>query len=324
MPFGLSTAPVTFQKLMHELLEGMIFKGVLVYLDDILIYGTSEQSHDQILEEVFTRIHKSGLKINSEKCKFHQKELVFLGHTISAQGIRTNEAKIIEISSAVEPRCSKQLRSFLGLTNYYRRFIKNYAEIVSPLYAATSGCEKTLQWTEACSTSFKLLKKTLCNAPILDYPRPNRTFILDTDASFGAIGAVLSQLKENGDETVIAYGSRHLTSHEKGYCVTRKELLALHEYVVYFRQYLYGKSFVARTDHKALIFMSTTKKPISPKFQTWMANLSEYNIDLKYRKGEEHGNADRLSRIREAMCSQCQTKHLDAKPACQVRQHVIR
>ena len=313
LPFGLATAPTTFQRLMHVLLKGLIFKGVVVYLDDILVYGENAEEHNQRLEEVFTRIKTAGLKINPEKCVFNKKELAFLGHTVSGNGIQTNKKKIEQIQMALPPKCSKQLRSFLGLTNYYRRFIKDYAKIAAPLHAATSGCEKAINWSTACEESFNLLKRKLCEAPILDYPRENRSFILDTDASFGAIGGVLSQLTEVGDEVVIAYGSRHLTTHEKGYCVTRKELLAVHEYVTYFKEYLYGKRFTIRTDHKALVFMNTTKKAISPQFQTWLANLSEYDYELRYRKGEEHGNADGLSRITGSLCAQCQTRHADAK-----------
>ena len=313
LPFGLATAPATFQRLMHILLKGLIFKGVVVYLDDILIYGKNIEEHNEILSEVFKRIKEAGLMINPEKCIFNKKELLFLGHTINDKGIQTNKRKIEEIEKTVPPKCSKQLRSFLGLTNYYRRFIKDYAKIAAPLYAATTGCDKNINWSKECEESFKKLKKHLCEAPILDYPRESRTFILDTDASFGAIGAVLSQIREDGEESVIAYGSRHLTLHEKGYCVTRKELLSIHEYVTYFKEYLYGKKFIVRTDHKALVFMNTTKKAISPQFQTWLANLSEYDYELKYRKGEEHGNADGLSRINGSLCAQCQTRHTEAK-----------
>ena len=137
--------------------------------------------------------------------------------------------------------------------------------------------------------------------------------ILDTDASFGAIGAVLSQLDDQGQEKVIAFASRVLSTHEKGYCVTRKELLAVHEFMMYFKHYLYGKKFMTRTDHKALTYMKKTRKPISPQFQTWFANLSGFDFDLIYRKGNEHGNADGLSRINEKLCTQCQTTHQGAK-----------
>lgn len=309
LPFGLTTAPATFQRLMNNMLEGILFNGAVVYLDDILIYGKDKVEHDSRLKEVFKRIRDTGVRINSEKCKLYKKELLFLGHTVSESGVRTNSEKIRVIMEASRPKCAKQLRSFLGLTNYYRKFVKDYAQLAAPLYAATTGCDKTLQWSDNCETSFKKLKEALSNTPILDYPRIDRTFILDTDACFEAIGAVLSQVTEEGEEVVIAYGSRHLTAHEKGYCVTRKELLALHEYVIYFRQYLYGKEFIARTDHKALVFMNTTKKAISPQFQTWMVNLAEYKFKLQYRKGIEHANADGLSRIGGMLCAQCQTNH---------------
>lgn len=313
MPFGLATAPATFQKLMHELLDGLLFKGVLVYLDDILIYSSCESKHNEILEMVLSRIEKAGLRVNPGKCRFHQRELVFLGHTVSAKGVQTNRKKVEEVMKAKPPVCVSQLRSFLGLTNYYRRFINHYAEVAAPLYAAISGGDEKLQWTDRCQSSFEELKNKLCQAPVLDFPRRDRVFILDTDASFGAIGSVLSQLKEDGTETVIAYGSRHLSAHELGYCVTRKELLALYEFVLHFKQYLYGKRFIVRTDHKALVFMNTTKNPISPQFQTWFANLSEFNFELRYRKGQDHSNADGLSRIADVRCSQCQTKHEQAK-----------
>ena len=313
LPFGLATAPATFQRMMHTMLEGILFKGVVVYLDDILVYGKDREEHNARLEEVFKRIQLAGLRINPGKCDIYREELTFLGHTVSANGIKTNDKKIKEIKEAEIPICAKQLRSFLGMTNYYRKFIKDYAKIAEPLHAAASGCEKKITWSEECHKSFELLKRKLCEAPILDYPRRDGKFILDTDASFGAIGAVLCQEKEDGTEVVIAYGSRHLTAHEKGYCVTRKELLAIHEYVMYFKQYLYGKAFVVRTDHKALVFMRYTKKAISPQFQTWLANLSGYDFDLQYRKGEEHGNADGISRIKGMLCAQCQTKHEDAK-----------
>jgi predicted aspartyl protease len=313
LPFGLATAPATFQRLMHEMLTGILFNGAIVYLDDILVYGRNQEEHDQRLQEVFQRIKDTGLKINPEKCEIYKEKLLFLGHTVSQSGIRTNEDKIRVINNASRPKCSKQLRSFLGLTNYYRRFIKDYARIAAPLHAATTGCEKTIQWSEDCENSFNKMKEALTMAPTLEYPRKDRIFVLDTDACFEAIGSVLSQITETGDEVVIAYGSRHMTPHERGYCVTRKELLALHEYIMHFRQYLYGKKFIARTDHKALVFMNTTKSAISPQFQTWMTNLSEYDFQLQYRKGVDHGNADGLSRIGGILCAQCQTAHEEPK-----------
>ena len=312
MPFGLSTAPATFQRLMHILLDDILYNGVAAYLDDVLIYGKTIEEHNRNLEEVFKRIKLAGLRINPKKCSFYKSELIFLGHKISAEGISTNNNMIKRIIEVEIPKCSKQLRSFLGLANYYRKFVPNFAEIAKPLYEATKGHEKDIKWNDDCEESFRKLKHALSSAPILAFPNKVDYFILDTDACFSGIGAVLSQV-QNGCEKVIAYGSRLLSAHEKGYCVTRKELLAIYEYVLYFRHYLYGKKFDIRTDHKALKFLKSSSKPISPQFQTWLSELSGYDFDLKYRKGENHNNADGLSRLLLSYCSQCQTEHEEGK-----------
>lgn len=311
LPFGLTSAPATFQSLMHVIFEDLLFKGVIVYLDDILIYGKSREEHNGILEKVFQRILKAGFRINPDKCQFFKSSLIFLGHVISPEGVKTNNDNVQKIINIDIPKTVKEMRSFLGMTNYYRKFIKNYANIALPLYAATKGNDKAITWSDECNSSFIKLKDALVSAPVLDYPRKDRKFVLDTDASFEAIGAVLSQIDENNQERVIAYASRGLTPFEKGYCVTRKELLALYDSILHFKAYLYGTEFEARTDHKALVFMRDTKKPISPQFQTWLVNLSEYNFKLTYRKGEHHSNADYMSRI--GMCKHCETEHENPK-----------
>jgi phospholipid-translocating ATPase len=201
----------------------------------------------------------------------------------------------------------------LRLASYYRKFIKNYAEITSPLHAAINTEKNKLIWNSECDERFNLIKDLLCKAPVLRYPNFDKEFILDVDASFNSIGGILSQMDNNGNEHPIAYASRVLSSHEKGYCITRKELLALYEFMMYFKEYLYGKKFTARTDHKALTYMNKTKEPISPQFQTWFSNMSEFEFDLKYRKGELHVNADSMSRINEMVCAQCNSRHEGAK-----------
>ena len=165
------------------------------------------------------------------------KSFKFLGHTISENGIETNDDKIARIKEAPIPGVLHNWD--LELTNYYRRFIKDYSKLAAPLYSAITGNEKKLEWT---LESFLILKNKLCKAPVLAFPIPGNQMIIDTDASFGEIGGVLSQRSSTGKETVIAYGSRGLSSHEKGYCVTRKELLALHEFIMYFKHYLYSKT----------------------------------------------------------------------------------
>ena len=172
---------------------------------------------------------------------------------------------------------------------------------------------KKLVWTPKCETAFEEMKEALTSTPVLGFPNLKKEFILDTDASFDTIGAVLSQRDENGQEKVIAYGSHTMSSHEIGYCITRKELLAIYYFCQHFNHYLYGKRFTLRTDHKAITFMTTTKKPITAQFQTWINYLSSLDINLLYRKGVEHTNADMLSRNKCGTCTQCLMEHEDAK-----------
>ena len=207
------------------------------------------------------------------------------------------------------PKCIKQLRSFLGLCNYYRRFIQNYSSLSNPLEKLCSSSIKTLHWNNECNENFIKLKEKLTSAPVLAYPDYTRYFILVTDASFDCIGAVLSQINENGKEQVVSYGSHSLNKHELGYCVTRKELLAIYHFVNHFKHYLYGRKFTVRTDHKAITFMIKTKKPLTAQFQNWIGFLSGLDIDFVYRKGDRHNNADTLSRPNCTSCSQCQMKH---------------
>ena len=157
------------------------------------------------------------------------------------------------------------------------------------------------------------MKEALTSPPILAFPDLKRTFILDTDASFEAIGAVLSQKDEQGKERVVAYGSHSMNAHELGYCITRKELLAIYYFCNHFRHYLYGKRFVLRTDHRAITFMLTTKKPITSQFQTWINYLSSLDMEMNYRKGDQHKNADALSRKDCETCAQCLMEHEEAK-----------
>lgn len=189
------------------------------------------------------------------------------------------------------PKCVKQLRSFLGLCNYYRRFIKDYSQLSNPLEKLCSSSLKSLIFTEECNEKFYALKQKLMTSPVLSFPDYHKKFILDTDASFDCISAVLSQLDDNGNERVVSYGSHSLNKHELGYCVTRKELLAIFYFVNNFKHYLYGRRFIVRTDHKAITFMVKTKKPLTAQFQNWIGFLSGLDIEFVYRKGEKHNNA---------------------------------
>ena len=313
MPFGIAAAPATFQKLMTLVLGELLWKEAVVYLDDILIFGKNKEEHLERVENVLQRIKQSGLKVNPEKCIFLKNETKFLGHIINSDGIQTDKEKLIAIKNFDRPKCIKNLRSFLGICNYYRKFIKDYAKFSRRL-EAMCGCNKDkLVWSDECEEAFNKLKDALAITPVLVYPDFRKSFILDTDASFDTIGAVLSQIDEHGNERVVAYGSHTMNQHELGYCITRKELLAIYYFTQHFKHYLYGKKFTLRTDHKAITFMIATKKTITAQFQTWINFLSSLDMNIVYRKGTDHANADAMSRDKCGRCTQCMMDHEDAK-----------
>ena len=230
MPFGLCNAPGTFQRLMERVLAGLHWISCLVYLDDIIIFSQSIDDHLQKLREVFVRLQGAGLKIKPIKCFLLQRSVHYLGHVVSSKGVETDPKKVSCVKEWPTPKDIKELRQFLGLASYYRRFIKSFALKANPLYRLTEKGRRW-EWTKECGESFTALKQTLASAPILAFPNFDNDFILDTDASTDGLGAVLSQQFKEG-ERVIAYASRTLTKAERQYCATRREMLALDwEYV---------------------------------------------------------------------------------------------
>jgi hypothetical protein len=300
MPFGLCNAPSTFERLMERVFTGLHWKILLIYLDAIIVHGKTFGEELIRLRTVLQKLREAGLKLKAKKCHFFQKEVGFLGHVVSEEGIQTDPEKIKAVEEWKTPTCVTEVRSFLGLASYYRRFIKDFATIASPLHKLTEK-EKAFHWSDDCETAFQTLKQALTQSPILAYPRPGEEqFILDTDASGVGIGAVLSQVQD-GQERVIAYGSRALSKTDRNYCVTRQELLAVAHFVKHFRQYLYGQAFKVRTDHAALKWLLNFKNP-EGQLARWMEVLAEYNLVIEHRAGRNHQNADGLSR---KTCLQC-------------------
>ncbi|GBM66799.1 Transposon Ty3-I Gag-Pol polyprotein [Araneus ventricosus] len=293
MPFGLCNAPATFERLMETVLRGLTSEACLVYLDDIIIVGRTFEEHLNNLRKVFQRLQKANLKLSPKKCRFFQKEVTYLGHVISAEGVKTDPGKIKAVVDWPRPETVHDVRSFLGLCTYYRRFVKNFSTIARPLHKLTEA-KSNFNWTEECEKSFNSLKQALTSSPILTYPRTDKDFILDTDASNEGIGAVLSQNIGN-EERVIAYFSKSLGKPERNYCVTRKELLAIVKSIEHFHHYLYGRKFLLRTDHASLRWLLNFKEP-EGQIARWIQRLQEYDFEIQHRKGTSHGNADALSR----------------------------
>ncbi|GBM30021.1 Retrovirus-related Pol polyprotein from transposon 297 [Araneus ventricosus] len=293
MPFGLCNAPATFERLMETVLRGLSSEACLVYLDDIIIVGRTFEEHLINLRKVFQRLQKSNLKLSPKKCRFFQKEVTYLGHVISAEGVKTDPGKIKAVVDWPRPDKIHDIRSFLGLCTYYRRFVKNFSTIARPLHKLTEA-KSNFNWTDECEKSFNSLKQALTSSPILTYPRTDKDFILDTDASNEGIGAVLPQNTGN-EERVIAYFSKSLGKPERNYCVTRKELLAIVKSIEHFHHYLYGRKFLLRTDHASLRWLLNFKEP-EGQIARWIQRLQEYDFEIQHRKGTSHGNADALSR----------------------------
>ena len=308
MPFGLTNAPATFQRLMERVLAGLQWQICLIYIDDVIIFSKSFDDHLDHLSTVFSCLKEAGLKLKPKKCFLFQNSVKYLGHIVSSKGISTDPDKTKVVDEWPTPHDVSNVKGFLGLCSYYRRFIPDFATVAKPLTHLT---EKNVpfQWKEAEEESFQSLKKLLISSPVMSYPSSSSTFILDTDASNTGIGAVLSQIVD-GDEKVIAYASRVLTKPERQYCVTRREMLATVHFCKYFKHYLLGRKFILRTDHASLKWLKSFKEP-EGQVARWLEVLETFDYDLQHRPGKLHTNADALSRI---PCAQCDLLHQNPRP----------
>lgn len=303
MPFGLTNSPATFQRLMERVLAGLQWQICLVYIDDIIIFGRTVEEHLAQLQTVFSRLKAAGLKLKPKKCHLFKRKVHYLGHMVSEDGVETDPEKTEAIRRWERPATVTDVRSFLGICSYYRRFVPDFASLAKPLIKMTEKTS-TFEWRQPQEEAWQKLKEKLMTAPVLAYPDPASTFVLDTDASNEGIGAVLSQI-QNGEERVIAYGSRVLTKQERRYCVTRRELLAVVYFVKYFRHYLVGKRFTLRTDHAPLRWLQSFKEP-EGQVARWLETLDSYDYELIHRPGIKHINADAMSR---GPCHQCSGSH---------------
>ena len=297
LPFGVASAPAIFQRAMESILQGI--EHVTVYIDDILVTGRTEAEHLQHLAEVLSRLEKAGIRLKKDKCAFMLKSVEYLGHIISAEGLHPTTEKIRAITAAPTPQDVTQLKSFLGLINYYSKFLPNLSHVLAPLYKLL---QKTQKWTwgPAQATAFQKAKEELTSSRVLVHYNPDLPVVLDCDASPYGIGAVLSHQLEDGQMQPIAFASRSLTRAEKKYSQLDKEGLAIVFGITKFHQYLAGRTFAIYSDHKPLQHIFAEDRPIptmaSARIQRWALTLSAYNYTISYKPGSQHGNTDLLSR----------------------------
>lgn len=301
MPMGLSAAPLTWQRAINTILADLISNGVFVYLDDVIVYANNIEKHNEVLREVMQRLKQHNLQLKISKCNFFAREFEYLGHIISHNGIKANPRKIEAINNFPIPKDMKQIQSFLGMINYYRRFIKNFAKIAKPL---TSLCKKDQPyvWTNYTQEAFDKLKKILTEEITLAFPDFESIFYVTTDASDIALGAVLSQ-GELPNDRPLHFFSKTLSETQKHYSTIQKELLAITEAIKAFRPYLYGRFFILITDHKPLCFLFNMKDCGSRLFRQRLEIL-DYNFKILHRPGVQNSVADALSRMQPLTLSE--------------------
>ena len=298
LAYGIHSAPGIFQRIMTTLLAGI--PHVTVFLDDVLVGGKDVAEHDLALREVLRRMSSTGLRLNRKKCSFRVDQVTYLGYRISGRGVQPTSDKQRAILDAPAPQDVSQLRSWLGLLNYYSKFLKGVSSILSPLYRLLRKGEKWT-WGPDESTAFNTAKRLILDPPCLTHFYPDRQTVLACDASPYGLGCVLSQVDLQGRERPVAFYSRTLSDTEKRYAQTDKEGLAVVSGVKKFHYFLCGRRFTIKTDHKPLLGLLGESKPLplmaSARVQRWAMLLSAYNYQLIYSPASQQMHCDALSRL---------------------------
>ena len=298
LPFGVASAPAIFQRTMESILRGL--PHVCVYLDDILVTGESDAAHIHNLTAVLDRLESAGIRLKREKCAFMLPKVEYLGHTITARGLQPQATKVRAIADASPPVSVSQLKAFLGMLNYYSRFLPDLATLLAPLYTLLQSARKW-SWEEPQQRAFNEAKKLLTTSTLLTHFDPKKPVILSCDASPYGVGAVLSHQMDDGTEQPICFASRTLSAAERNYAQLDKEALAIIFGVKRFHQYLYGRKFNIYSDHKPLQYLLGETRGIpamaSARVQRWALTLSAYDYTITYKAGAKLANADALSRL---------------------------
>ena len=298
LAFGIASAPAIWQRAIDQVLSGLTKTRCI--LDDIIVTGEDDEEHFQNLEAVFKRLQTAGLRVNSKKCRFFADRIEYCGHEVSKDGLRKLKTKIQAIVDAPRPENVSQLRSFLGLLNYYQRFLPDLATTLHPLNNLLHKGTK-FDWCTDCQAAFKKVKNLIASDQVLTHYDPRLPVRLASDASPYGIGAVLSHVYPTGEERPIAFASRTLTQAEKGYSQIDKEALAIIWAVKRFNIYLYGRQFELVTDHQPLISIFNPEKGIptmtAARLQRYALFLAGHDYTIMYKQTKEHANADSMSRL---------------------------
>ncbi|KAL0536920.1 hypothetical protein IC582_025883 [Cucumis melo] len=289
MSFGLTNAPAVFMDLMNRVFREFLDTFVIVFIDDILIYSKTEAEHEEHLRMVLQTLRDNKLYAKFSKCEFWLKQVSFLGHVVSKAGVSVDPAKIEAVTGWTRPSTVSEVRSFLGLAGYYRRFVENFSRIATPLTQLTRKGVPFV-WSKACEDSFQTLKQKLVTAPVLTVPDGSGSFVIYSDASKKGLGCVLMQQGK-----VVAYASRQLKSHEQNYPTHDLELAAVVFALKIWRHYLYGEKIQIFTDHKSLKYFFTQKE-LNMRQRRWLELVKDYDCEILYHPGKANVVADALSR----------------------------
>ena len=294
VPFGLCNAPATFSRLMDHVLAGLHWETCLFYLDDIIVFSSTWEEHLARLRQVFQRLRHANLKLGADKCTFADKEVSYLGHRVTKEGLLSDSSLLAAIREIPLPKLPTEVRSFFGLSGYYRRYVKGFAAIAAPLHALTRK-DTVFHWSEDCQAAFDRLKTLLTTSPITAFPDFSQAFRLYTDASTAGLGAILAQVRD-GKERIICCSSMALNQAEKSYPATKLECLAIVWTVAKFRPYLMAMPFEVFMDHYALQWLKTMCTG-SALLHRWSAALEEYDFAVHHRPGKVQTHMDGLSRL---------------------------
>ena len=298
LPYGVSSAPGIFQRVMDNLVKGI--PHTMVYLDDILVTGSTEEEHLSSLDQVFTRLEQAGFRLKKSKCSFMASEVQYLGHKIDTQGIHAFGDTLKAVQDAPAPTNVTELRSYLGMVNHYGRFLPDLATVLATMHQLLKKDAKW-KWGQPQQESSNCTRQMLCSPEVVVHYSTNKPLVLICDASLYSVGAVLAHRMEDGSERPIVYHSRSLSDSEKNYAQIDREALAIILGLTKFNQYIWGRLVTIVTDHKPLLGLLGPNKPvpqmISPRMQRWALKLSGFEYDLVYRPGPSIPEAEALSRL---------------------------